>query len=203
MAMWKAPTCREMTTQGIQKLVNELTKHLRCLMALDKDPYASPLPGSEVLMPALKEKFPPALQKAWDRKVAPDSLSGKRNRSPPQWRGTTESTRMRKGLEAGRHRKIRFLQCGTWRLKDVVRDRARSIRHQELPLLPRAARGGCLVEVHQDRLLQADGNAEKNFNRLRMKFMKYFTAALAKYEHKHNNGSLSPEISLTAELMKE
>ncbi|KRZ06890.1 hypothetical protein T11_3210 [Trichinella zimbabwensis] len=71
MALWKAPACREMTTQGIQTLVDELTKHLRCLTALDKDPYAGPFPASEVLMPVLKEKFPRALQRAWNLNSEP------------------------------------------------------------------------------------------------------------------------------------
>ncbi|KRZ60253.1 hypothetical protein T02_15891 [Trichinella nativa] len=43
-ALWKAPACREMTMQGIQILVDELMKHLRCLKALDKDPYTGHFP---------------------------------------------------------------------------------------------------------------------------------------------------------------
>ncbi|KRY97474.1 hypothetical protein T11_7614, partial [Trichinella zimbabwensis] len=58
-----------MTRLGIQSLVDELTKHLRCLAAMGKDPHAGELPLSEALMPGLKEKFPRALQRAWDIKV--------------------------------------------------------------------------------------------------------------------------------------
>ncbi|KRX68160.1 hypothetical protein T09_8321 [Trichinella sp. T9] len=71
-ALWKAPACREMTMQGIQILVDELMKHLRCLKALDKDPYTGHFPVSEALMPMLREKFSPALQSAWDLKVGSD-----------------------------------------------------------------------------------------------------------------------------------
>ncbi|KRZ51077.1 hypothetical protein T02_14517 [Trichinella nativa] len=45
-----------MTAQGIQSLVDEVTKHLRCLTALDRDPFAGRLPVSEVLMPMLLDK---------------------------------------------------------------------------------------------------------------------------------------------------
>ncbi|KRZ13015.1 hypothetical protein T11_13401 [Trichinella zimbabwensis] len=69
LALWKAPECHEMTRHGIQSLVDELTKHLRCLAAMGKDPHAGGLPLSEALMPGLKEKFPRALQRAWDLKV--------------------------------------------------------------------------------------------------------------------------------------
>ncbi|XP_003366409.1 photosystem II reaction center Psb28 protein [Trichinella spiralis] len=58
--------------QGIQILVDELMKHLRCLKALDKDPYTGHFPVSEALMPMLREKFSPALQSAWDLKVGSD-----------------------------------------------------------------------------------------------------------------------------------
>ncbi|KRZ96229.1 hypothetical protein T08_14157 [Trichinella sp. T8] len=71
-ALWKAPACPEMTMQGIQILVDELMKHLRCLKALDKDPYTGHFPVSEALMPMLREKFSPALQSAWDLKVGSD-----------------------------------------------------------------------------------------------------------------------------------
>ncbi|KRZ10108.1 hypothetical protein T4B_14971 [Trichinella pseudospiralis] len=54
-----------MTAEDIQTLVDEFTKHRRCLMALDKDPYAGSFPVSKVLMPVLKKKFPPALQREW------------------------------------------------------------------------------------------------------------------------------------------
>ncbi|KRX51647.1 hypothetical protein T09_9055 [Trichinella sp. T9] len=40
LALWKAPECREMTRQGIQTLVDEITKQLRCLAAMGKDPHA-------------------------------------------------------------------------------------------------------------------------------------------------------------------
>ncbi|KRY18247.1 hypothetical protein T12_4835, partial [Trichinella patagoniensis] len=69
LALWKAPECREMTRQGIQTLVDEITKQLRCLAAMGKDPHAGELPWSEALMPGLKEKFPRKLQRAWDLKV--------------------------------------------------------------------------------------------------------------------------------------
>ncbi|KRX56203.1 hypothetical protein T06_7569 [Trichinella sp. T6] len=69
LALWKAPECREMTRQGIQTLVDEITKQLRCLAAMGKDPHAGELPWSEALMPGLKEKFPRELQRAWDLKV--------------------------------------------------------------------------------------------------------------------------------------
>ncbi|KRZ13791.1 hypothetical protein T11_10670 [Trichinella zimbabwensis] len=46
-ALWKAPACCEMSMRGIQSLVYEVTKHLRCLAALDKDPFAGPLPLNE------------------------------------------------------------------------------------------------------------------------------------------------------------
>ncbi|KRY08159.1 hypothetical protein T12_7544 [Trichinella patagoniensis] len=69
LALWKAPECREMTRQGIQTLVDEITKQLRCLAAMGKDPHAGELPLSEALVPGLKEKFPRKLQKAWDLKV--------------------------------------------------------------------------------------------------------------------------------------
>ncbi|KRY16299.1 DnaJ -like protein subfamily B member 6-B [Trichinella patagoniensis] len=71
-ALWKAPACREITMQGIQILVDELMKHLRCLKALDKDPYTGHFPVSEALMPMQREKFSPALQSAWDLKVGSD-----------------------------------------------------------------------------------------------------------------------------------
>ncbi|KRY44420.1 hypothetical protein T03_9701 [Trichinella britovi] len=58
-ALWREPACHEMTAQGIQALVDEVTKHLRCLTALDKDPFAGRLPVSEALMPMLLDKFPP------------------------------------------------------------------------------------------------------------------------------------------------
>ncbi|KRZ01244.1 hypothetical protein T11_439 [Trichinella zimbabwensis] len=35
LALWKAPECHEMTRHGIQSLVDELTKHLRCLAAME------------------------------------------------------------------------------------------------------------------------------------------------------------------------
>ncbi|KRZ15415.1 hypothetical protein T11_10956 [Trichinella zimbabwensis] len=69
MALWKATACREMTTQGIQTLVDDLTKHLGCLTPLGMDTSTGDFPVSEAVMPVLKEKFPHALQKAWDLKV--------------------------------------------------------------------------------------------------------------------------------------
>ncbi|KRZ47830.1 hypothetical protein T02_9183 [Trichinella nativa] len=79
-ALWREPACREMTAQGIQSLVDEVTKHLRCLTALDKDPFAGRLPASEVLMPMLLDKFPhPALIRAWDTNIGPDAAEEEDN----------------------------------------------------------------------------------------------------------------------------
>ncbi|KRX70646.1 hypothetical protein T06_6785 [Trichinella sp. T6] len=78
-ALWKAPACREMTAWGIQSLVDEVTKHLRCLTALDKDPFSGRLPVSEALMPMLQDKFPPALIRAWDTNIWPDAAEDKDN----------------------------------------------------------------------------------------------------------------------------
>ncbi|KRX75173.1 hypothetical protein T06_4985 [Trichinella sp. T6] len=60
----RAPACHEMTARGIQSLVDEVTKHLRCLTALDKDLFTGRLPVCEALMPMLQAKFPPALIRA-------------------------------------------------------------------------------------------------------------------------------------------
>ncbi|KRY38781.1 ATP synthase subunit O, mitochondrial [Trichinella spiralis] len=65
-------------------LVDELMKHLRCLKALDKDPYTGHFPVSEALMPMLREKFSPALQSAWDLKTASESLRKESNTEPPR-----------------------------------------------------------------------------------------------------------------------
>ncbi|KRZ48067.1 hypothetical protein T02_3489 [Trichinella nativa] len=46
-ALWKLPACSEMSMRGIQSLVDEVTKHLRCLVALNRDPFAGPLPLRE------------------------------------------------------------------------------------------------------------------------------------------------------------
>ncbi|KRY15239.1 hypothetical protein T12_9011 [Trichinella patagoniensis] len=97
-ALWREPACREMTAQGIQSLVDEVTKHLRCLTALDRDPFAGRLPASEVLMPMLLDKFPSALIRAWDTNIGPDAAEEEDNlqkseqRTPsskpsrPEWR---------------------------------------------------------------------------------------------------------------------
>ncbi|KRY42505.1 hypothetical protein T01_11252 [Trichinella spiralis] len=71
-ALWKLPACSEMSMRGIQSLVDEVTKHLRCLVALNKDPFASPLPLSESMMPMVRDKFPLELLKAWDTNIGPD-----------------------------------------------------------------------------------------------------------------------------------
>ncbi|KRY44780.1 hypothetical protein T03_4773 [Trichinella britovi] len=42
----EAPEWREMTRQGIQTLVDEITKQLRCLAAMGNDPHAGELPWS-------------------------------------------------------------------------------------------------------------------------------------------------------------
>ncbi|KRZ48234.1 hypothetical protein T02_4448 [Trichinella nativa] len=52
----RAPACHEMTARGIQSLVDEVTKHLRCLTALDKDSFTGRLPVCEALMPMLQAK---------------------------------------------------------------------------------------------------------------------------------------------------
>ncbi|KRY36367.1 hypothetical protein T01_828 [Trichinella spiralis] len=78
-ALWREPVCREMTTRGIQSLVDEVTKHLRCLTALDRNPFVGHLPASEVLMPMLLDKFPPALVKAWDTNIGPDAAEDEDN----------------------------------------------------------------------------------------------------------------------------
>ncbi|KRY05934.1 hypothetical protein T12_15818, partial [Trichinella patagoniensis] len=72
-ALWKLPACSEMSMRGIQSLVDEVTKHLRCLVALNKDPFAGPLPLSESMMPMVRDKFPLELLKAWDTKLGPDA----------------------------------------------------------------------------------------------------------------------------------
>ncbi|XP_003368070.1 zinc knuckle protein, partial [Trichinella spiralis] len=68
-----------MSARGIQSLVDEVTKHLRCLTALDRDPFAGRLPASEVLMPMLLDKFPPALIRAWDTNIGPDAAEEEDN----------------------------------------------------------------------------------------------------------------------------
>ncbi|KRY44072.1 hypothetical protein T03_4913, partial [Trichinella britovi] len=79
-ALWREPACREMTAQGIQSLVDEVTKHLRCLTALDRDPFAGRLTASEVLMPMLLDKFPPpALIRAWDTNIGRDAAEEEDN----------------------------------------------------------------------------------------------------------------------------
>ncbi|KRZ95930.1 hypothetical protein T08_11349 [Trichinella sp. T8] len=69
----------KMTAWGIQSLVDEVTKHLRCLTALDKDPFAGRLPVSEALMPMLQAKSPPALIRAWDTNIGPDAAEDEDN----------------------------------------------------------------------------------------------------------------------------
>ncbi|KRZ70324.1 hypothetical protein T10_9555 [Trichinella papuae] len=75
----EAPACREMTARGIQSLVDEVTKHLRCLTALDRDPFSGRFPLSEGLMPMLQDKFPPALIRAWDTNIRPDATEDEDN----------------------------------------------------------------------------------------------------------------------------
>ncbi|KRX20020.1 hypothetical protein T07_8059 [Trichinella nelsoni] len=69
LALWKLLECREMTRQSIQALMDEITEHL-VSCSDGKDPHAGELPLSEALMPGLKDKFPRALQRAWDLKVS-------------------------------------------------------------------------------------------------------------------------------------
>ncbi|KRY46653.1 hypothetical protein T03_15258 [Trichinella britovi] len=66
-ALWRASACREMTAQGIQSLVDEVTKHLHWLTALDRDSFAGRLSVSEALMLMLHDNFAPALIRAWDK----------------------------------------------------------------------------------------------------------------------------------------
>ncbi|KRX25561.1 hypothetical protein T07_14469 [Trichinella nelsoni] len=113
-ALWKAPACREMTMQGIQILVDELMKHLRCLKALDKEPYTGHFPVSEALMPMLREKFSPALQSAWDLKVGSDDDFKKflqfaqrhAQRSPRPWKTASESLRRESNTEPSRRNRL-------------------------------------------------------------------------------------------------
>ncbi|KRY30850.1 hypothetical protein T01_4618 [Trichinella spiralis] len=78
-ALWRAPACREMTARGIQSLVDEVTKHLRCFTALDRDPFSGRLPLSEGLMSMLQDKFPPGLITAWDTNIRPDATEDEEN----------------------------------------------------------------------------------------------------------------------------
>ncbi|KRZ49905.1 hypothetical protein T02_2785 [Trichinella nativa] len=97
-ALWREPACREMTTQGIQALVDDVTKHLRCLTALDRDPFAGRLPVSEALMPMLRDKFPPALIRAWDTNIGPEATDEEDNLRKflefAQWQAGLLSTSM-------------------------------------------------------------------------------------------------------------
>ncbi|KRZ58650.1 hypothetical protein T02_12865 [Trichinella nativa] len=97
-ALWREPACREMTTQGIQALVDDVTKHLRCLTALDRDPFAGRLPVSEALMPMLRDKFPPALIRAWDTNIGPEATDEEDNLQKflefAQWQAGLLSTSM-------------------------------------------------------------------------------------------------------------
>ncbi|KRY06664.1 hypothetical protein T12_11394, partial [Trichinella patagoniensis] len=97
-ALWREPACREMTAQGIQALVDDVTKHLRCLTALDRDPFAGRLPVSEALMPMLRDKFPPALIRAWDTNIGPEATDEEDNLQKflefAQWQAGLLSTSM-------------------------------------------------------------------------------------------------------------
>ncbi|KRX71788.1 hypothetical protein T02_13019 [Trichinella nativa] len=64
--------CREMTAQGIQSLVDEVTKHLHWLTALDRDSFAGRLSVSEALMLMLHDNFAPAA--GWSRTVRRDHV---------------------------------------------------------------------------------------------------------------------------------
>ncbi|KRX37289.1 hypothetical protein T05_12700 [Trichinella murrelli] len=68
-ALWRASACREMTAQGIQSLVDEVTKHLHWLTALDRESFAGRLSVSEALMLMLHDNFAPALIRAWDKNI--------------------------------------------------------------------------------------------------------------------------------------
>ncbi|KRY44482.1 hypothetical protein T03_15120, partial [Trichinella britovi] len=97
-ALWKEPACREMTAQGIQALVDDVTKHLRCLTAPDRDPFAGRLPVSEALMPMLRDKFPPALIRAWETNIGPEATDEEDNLQKflefAQWQAGLLSTSM-------------------------------------------------------------------------------------------------------------
>ncbi|KRX52215.1 hypothetical protein T06_7251 [Trichinella sp. T6] len=129
-ALWREPACREMTAQGIQSLVDEVTKHLRCLTALDRDPFAGRLPVSQVLMPMLLDKPDAAkdednLQKflefaQWQANLLAKSKgedvkppAAKSEHRPPSPRESTESSgsdRSRPGLFAVRSTSGKGLQ---------------------------------------------------------------------------------------------
>ncbi|KRX18481.1 hypothetical protein T07_12291, partial [Trichinella nelsoni] len=72
-ALWRAPACREITAHGIQSLVDEVTKHLRYLTTLDRNPFTSRLSVSEALMLMLHDNFAPALIRAWHTNIGLDA----------------------------------------------------------------------------------------------------------------------------------
>ncbi|XP_003378597.1 hypothetical protein Tsp_06504 [Trichinella spiralis] len=88
-----------MTTQGIQILVIELTKHLRCLTALGKDMSTGGFPVSEALTPIVKDKFPHLkLQRTWHLKA--DTLPTLRRRKTRRAREEEERQGVSEDVDA-------------------------------------------------------------------------------------------------------
>ncbi|KRX53725.1 hypothetical protein T09_8680, partial [Trichinella sp. T9] len=135
-ALWKLPACSEMSMHGIQSLVDEVTKHLRCLVALNKDPFAGPLPLSESMMPMVRDKFPLELLKAWDTKLGPDAGEDEDNLQKflefAQWQANLLTKPLEEDGErlAGRseHRRSpRKLSRSTWKNADRVTSSAAAL----------------------------------------------------------------------------
>ncbi|KRY47805.1 hypothetical protein T03_15691 [Trichinella britovi] len=135
-ALWKLPACSDMSMRGIQSLVDELTKHLRCLVALNKDPFAGPLPLSESMMPMVRDKFPLELLKAWDTKLGPDAGEDEDNLQKflefAQWQANLLTKPLEEDGErsVGRseHRRSpRKLSRSTWKNADRVTSSAAAL----------------------------------------------------------------------------
>ncbi|KRZ06500.1 hypothetical protein T4B_6537 [Trichinella pseudospiralis] len=135
-ALWKLPACSEMSMRGIQSLVDEMTKHLRCLVALNKDPFAGPLPLSEAMMPMVRDKFPLELLKAWDTKLGPDAGEDEDNLQKflefAQWQANLLTNPLEEDGErsVGRseHRRSpRKLSRSTWKNADRVTSSAAAL----------------------------------------------------------------------------
>ncbi|KRY91281.1 hypothetical protein T4D_7119 [Trichinella pseudospiralis] len=121
LALWKAPACREMVRQCIQSLVDEFTKHFRCLTAMGKDPHVGKLPMREARSePGLKEKFP--------RATGPESDDNLQNFLEfAQLQADSLFPTGDLGLEeSGRGKSSRATQNDSRRLKGRERDRVRS-----------------------------------------------------------------------------
>ncbi|KRZ41503.1 hypothetical protein T4C_11799 [Trichinella pseudospiralis] len=120
LALWKAPACREMVRQCIQSLVDEFTKHFRCLTAMGKDPHVGELPMSEARSePGLKEKFPRALHGGLgpEDSLFPTGDLGLEESGRGKSSGATQNdSRRLKGRERDRVRSsaaalVTFVQC--------------------------------------------------------------------------------------------